>query len=117
MPEAGAPLEPRLILSPDDSYGKRGYWDQPFQRHPGCDCTQIAVPEDFADRIRPWVRMFAAQADSGEPTSTGQQGSAPSQPAPQEPTGAKEEAGVDKPTEAESDEDDNPDGRDSKALC
>ena len=29
--------------------GKRGYWDTPFQRHPGCDCTQIAVPEDFTE--------------------------------------------------------------------
>lgn len=72
------------------------------------------MPEDFADRIRPWVRMFAAQADGGEPTGTGQ-GSTPSQPAPQEPTAAGEpEGGVDKPTEAESDEDDNPDGRGSK---
>lgn len=29
--------------------GKRGYWDTPFQRHPGCDCTQIAVPDDFTE--------------------------------------------------------------------
>lgn len=26
--------------------GKRGYWDKPFLRHPGCDCTQVAVPDD-----------------------------------------------------------------------
>ncbi|OIR42869.1 hypothetical protein [Corynebacterium sp. NML130628] len=58
--------------------------------------------------------MFAAQADGGEPTST-EQGSALSQPAPQESTGVKEEeAGVDKPPEAESDDDDNLDGRGSK---
>lgn len=25
--------------------GKRGYWDKPFKRHPGCDCGQIAIPE------------------------------------------------------------------------
>ncbi|AKV58871.1 hypothetical protein AK829_06490 [Corynebacterium riegelii] len=30
--------------------GKRGYWDEAFRRHPGCDCTQIAVPDD--DSIR-----------------------------------------------------------------
>lgn len=28
--------------------GKRGYWEKPFQRHPGCDCTQIPVPEGKA---------------------------------------------------------------------
>lgn len=26
--------------------GKRGHWDKPFQRHPGCDCTQVPVPAD-----------------------------------------------------------------------
>lgn len=25
--------------------GKRGFWDKPFQRHPGCDCTQVPVPD------------------------------------------------------------------------
>ncbi|WP_168156351.1 hypothetical protein [Corynebacterium sp. HMSC30G07] len=31
------------------------------------------------NRVRPWVRMFAAQADAGDPTGTGH-GSAPGQP-------------------------------------
>ena len=51
--------------------GKRGYWDEPFQRHPGCDCTQIAVPEDFTDRYRGpqfdvqayWDSLSAADQD------------------------------------------------------
>ncbi|OHO34749.1 hypothetical protein HMPREF2690_03015 [Corynebacterium sp. HMSC034E11] len=31
--------------------GKRGYWDKPFLRHPGCDCTQVAVPDDGSIRF------------------------------------------------------------------
>lgn len=69
------------------------------------------------NRIRPWIRMFAAQADGGEPTGTGQ-GSAPSQHTPQEPAGAGDRDGdVEKQEEPESgddEEDDNPDGRGSK---
>lgn len=68
------------------------------------------------NRVRPWVRMFAAQADGGEPTNTGN-GSAPAQPMPQESTGATEqEASVETPAESTSDDDeeDNPDGRGSK---
>lgn len=68
------------------------------------------------NRVRPWVRMFAAQADGGEPTNTGN-GSAPAQPTPQESTGATEqEASVETPAESTSDDDeeDNPDGRGSK---
>ena len=60
--------------------------------------------------------MFAAQADGGEPTNTGN-GSAPAQPTPQESTGATEqEASVETPAESTSDDDeeDNPDGRGSK---
>lgn len=30
--------------------GKRGYWSTAFQRHPGCDCTQIPVPEGKAEK-------------------------------------------------------------------
>lgn len=26
--------------------GKRGHWEAPFQRHPGCDCTQVPVAAD-----------------------------------------------------------------------
>lgn len=26
--------------------GKRGHWARPFQRHPGCDCTQVPVATD-----------------------------------------------------------------------
>ena len=68
------------------------------------------------NRIRPRARMFAAQADGGEPTNTGN-GSAPSQPAPQESTDATEkEAGIETPKESapDDDEEDNPDGRGSK---
>lgn len=68
------------------------------------------------NRVRPWVRMFAAEADAGEGANAGQ-GSAPSQQAPQEPAGAEDQEGsVDKPAESAPDEDeeDNPDGRGSK---
>lgn len=68
------------------------------------------------NRVRPWVRMFAAEADTGEVASTGQ-GSAPSQHAPQEPANAEDHEGsVEKPADSAPDEDeeDNPDGRGSK---
>ena len=69
------------------------------------------------DRVRPWVRMFAAEANAGEVVATGQ-GSAPSQHTPQEPAGAGDRDGdVEKQEEPESgddEEDDNPDGRGSK---
>ena len=68
------------------------------------------------NRIRPWIRMFAAQADGGEPTNTGQ-GSAPSQNTPQEPADTGDQDGdVEKPEESTpgDDEEDNPDGRGSK---
>lgn len=29
--------------------GKKDFWDQPFQRHPVCDCSQIPVPMDSDD--------------------------------------------------------------------
>lgn len=29
--------------------GKRGFWSEPFKRHPGCDCTQVPVPMDSDD--------------------------------------------------------------------
>lgn len=29
--------------------GKRGYWSEPFQRHPRCDCTQVPVREGSED--------------------------------------------------------------------
>ncbi|MFC3850082.1 hypothetical protein ACFORJ_07875 [Corynebacterium hansenii] len=29
--------------------GKKGFWDEPFQRHPGCDCSQIPIPMDSDD--------------------------------------------------------------------
>lgn len=31
--------------------GKRGFWDKPFQRHPGCDCTQVPVPDWSKDKF------------------------------------------------------------------
>ncbi|MFI5504472.1 hypothetical protein ACFLIN_03795 [Corynebacterium kutscheri] len=31
--------------------GKRGFWEQPFQRHPGCDCSQIPVVQGSEDRF------------------------------------------------------------------
>lgn len=31
--------------------GKRGFWDKPFQRHPGCDCTQVPVPDWSKDQF------------------------------------------------------------------
>ena len=68
------------------------------------------------NRVRPWVRMFAAQADGGEPTGTGQ-GSAPAQQTTQESTASTErEGGVETPKESapDGDEEDNPDGRGSK---
>ncbi|PFG28315.1 hypothetical protein [Corynebacterium renale] len=40
--------------------GKRGYWDKPFKRHPGCDCTQIAVPEGTG--APPKTPEFSVQA-------------------------------------------------------
>lgn len=68
------------------------------------------------DRVRPWVRMFAAEANAGEVVATGQ-GSAPSQNTPQEPAGAGDQDGdVEKQEEPSpgDDEEDNPDGRGSK---
>lgn len=68
------------------------------------------------NRVRPWVRMFAAEADAGEVAATGQ-GSAPSQNTPQEPADAGDQDGdVEKPEETApgDDEEDNPDGRGSK---
>ena len=51
--------------------GKRGYWDKPFMRHPGCDCTQIAVPADDSIRFEGpgfdveayWDSLSAADQD------------------------------------------------------
>lgn len=68
------------------------------------------------NRVRPWVRMFAAEADAGELASPGQ-GSAPSQHDPQEPAGAEDrESGVEKQAESAPDgeEENNPDARGSK---
>ena len=68
------------------------------------------------NRVRPWVRMFAAEANAGEVVATGQ-GSAPSQNTPQEPADAGDQDGdVEKQDETApgDDEEDNPDGRGSK---
>lgn len=68
------------------------------------------------NRVRPWVRMFAAEANAGEVVATGQ-GSAPSQNTPQEPADAGDQDGdVEKEEEPApgDDEEDNPDGRGSK---
>ena len=69
------------------------------------------------NRVRPWVRMFAAEADADEVVATGQ-GSAPAQSTPQEPTGtAGQDGGVEKEGESapgDDEEEDNPDGRGSK---
>ncbi len=51
--------------------GKRGYWDKPFLRHPGCDCTQVAVPDDGSIRFEGpgfdvqayWDSLSAADQD------------------------------------------------------
>ena len=51
--------------------GKRGYWDKPFLRHPGCDCTQVAVPDDGSVRFEGpgfdvqayWDSLSAADQD------------------------------------------------------
>lgn len=51
--------------------GKRGYWDEPFRRHPGCDCSQIAVPNDDSIRFEGpgfdvqayWDSLSAADQD------------------------------------------------------
>ena len=51
--------------------GKRGYWDKPFLRHPGCDCTQIAVPNGTDARFEGpgfdaqayWDSLSAADQD------------------------------------------------------
>lgn len=68
------------------------------------------------DRVRPWVRMFAAEANAGEVVATGQ-GSAPSQNSPQETADTgDQDGGVEKEEESApgDDEEDNPDGRGSK---
>ena len=70
------------------------------------------------NRVRPWVRMFTAEANAGEVAATGQI-SAPSQHTPQEPAkAADQDDGVEKPTETapgeDEGEDDNPDARGSK---
>ena len=44
------------------------------------------------NRLRPWVRMFAAEANAGEVAATGQT-SAPSQQTPQEPAKAADQDG------------------------
>ena len=52
------------------------------------------------NRVRPWVRMFAAEADAAEAASAGQ-GTIPSQHAPQELADAEgREGGVDRPAES-----------------
>lgn len=51
--------------------GKRGYWDERFRRHPGCDCSQIAVPDDDSIRFEGpgfdvqayWDSLSAADQD------------------------------------------------------
>ena len=68
------------------------------------------------NRVRPWVRMFAAEANAGEVVATGQ-GSAPSQNSPQETADTgDQDGGVEKEEESApgDDEEDNPDGRGSK---
>jgi len=70
------------------------------------------------NRVRPWVRMFAAEANAGEVAATGQT-SAPSQQTPQESVeSADQDGGAEKPTETapgeDENEDDNPDARGSK---